>query len=138
MKSVKSALGRIVILLLLVLSTSFGLASSPAQASVTDQIAQVLSSAKTGGKDAFCRKGSLTSATFSVRSFDGSLCSNSRTVAALSQYVCTGVADFSGSSCDAKGKSKLGGADPYTALKEEAKGAAGTTKELISKLVPGL
>lgn len=137
MKSVKSALGRVVILLLLVLSTSLGFASSPAQAGPLDDLSLVYQTAKSGGKDAFCRKAELGS-TYSIRSFNGTLCAYSSTIAALSQYVCTGVADFSGSSCDQKGRSKLGGADPYTVLKAEAKGAAGTTKDLISKFVPGL
>ncbi|MEG4304520.1 hypothetical protein [Microcoleus sp. D3_18a_C4] len=138
MKSVQSVFRRIVVLLLLVLCTSLGLVATPAQAGVLDQIEQVYSSVKTGGKEAFCRKANVASGSFSVRSFDGTLCSNSRTIAALSQYVCPSIADFSGSSCDSKGKNKLGGADPLTALKEEAKSAAGTTKLLINKLVPGV
>jgi hypothetical protein len=138
MKSVQSVFRRIVVVLLLVLCTSLGLVATPAQAGVLDQIDQVYSSAKTGGKEVFCRKANVATGTFSVRSFEGTLCSNSRTIAALSQFVCPSVADFSGSSCDAKGKIKLAGADPLVALKEEAKSAVGTTKMLINKLVPGL
>jgi len=140
MKSVKSVLGRVVILLLLILSTSFGFAANSAQAGITDQIAQVYQSAKSGGKDAFCRKADAFGGSFSVRSFDGSLCSNSTTIAALSQYVCNNpsVAGFGGSSCDVKGRQRLGGQDPLTVLKQEAKSATGATKDLINKFVPGL
>lgn len=138
MKSVQSVFRRIVVLLLLVLCTSLGLVATPAQAAVIDQIEQVYLSARTAGKEVFCRKPNVATGTFSVRSFDSTLCSNSRMIAALSQFVCPSVADFSGSSCDAKGKIKLAGADPLVALKEEAKSEVGTSRVLINRLVPGL
>jgi len=123
---------------MLVLTTSFGFFSTPAQAGITDQLTQVYQSAKSGGKEALCRKGSFTGAEVSLRSFDGLLCSSSSTIAALSQYACNSVAGFAGSSCDVKGKQTLGGADPKTVLKEKAKSATGATKDLITQFAPGL
>lgn len=140
MKSAKSVWGRIVILLLLVISTSFGFGASSAQAGITDQINQVYQSAKAGGKDAFCRKGSVTGLDFSARSFDGTLCAVNTGFAALAEYTCNNpsVAGFAGSSCDKKAQGRLGGKDPKEVLKQEAKSATGSIKGLIDKLAPGI
>lgn len=140
MKSMKSVLGRVVILLLLVISTSFGFGASSAQAGITDQLTQVYQSAKSGGKEAFCRKGSLTGIDFSVRSFDGTLCAVSTGIAALAEYTCNNpsVAGFAGSSCDVKARQSLGGKDPKAVLKNEAKSATGALKDLINQFAPGL
>ncbi len=140
MKSTSSVWGRmarIAVLLLLVISTSLGFASPPAHAGILDQINSVYDSAKTGGKDYFCRNGDISGVTFSTRSFKGELCANSNLIAGLSQYVCTNpdVAGFEGSSCDAKGKKKLAGADPLTVVKQEAKSASGPALALIKLFV---
>lgn len=138
MKSMTSLMGRILVLLLLIISTTLGFSSDPAQAGILDNITKVYDSAKSGGKQYFCGKADVTSGTFSVRSFQGELCSNSRTIAALSEYVCTNpnTAGFEGSQCDTKAKQQLGGADPLTVVKQEAKSATGVVLSLIKLFVP--
>jgi hypothetical protein len=138
MKSATSFLKRLFVVFAVVIGIVIQFSPAPAQAGIADQVTQVYNSAKSGGKQYLCRKADITSGTFSVRSFEGELCSNSRTIAALSQYVCLNpeVASFKGSQCDVKGNKKLAGADPLTTLKEEAKSATGSLLPLIKLFVP--
>jgi hypothetical protein len=138
MKSATSFLKRLVIVFAVVIGIVVQFSPAPAQAGIVDQITKVYDSAKSGGKQYFCRKQDVTSGTFSVRSYEGELCSNSRAIAGLSQYVCLNpeVAGFKNSQCDVKGKKKLDGADPLTVVKEEARSATGSLLSLIKLFVP--
>lgn len=104
-----------------------------------DDISNVYETAKSGGKEYFCRKGDAYTGIFSVRSFKGELCSNSQAIAALAEYVCTNpnVQGFEGSNCDEKAKKTLGGADPLTVLKKEAISATGPLGKLINLFYKG-
>lgn len=130
---------RIFVVLMLIVSTTLGFSSTPAQAGIIDQISQVYTTAKTGGKAYFCRKGDAFKGIFSTRSFEGELCSNSRAFAALAEYTCSNpnVEGFEGSQCDQKAKQKLGGADPKAVLKQEYASATGAAKQLIDLFYKG-
>lgn len=130
---------RIFVILMLVISTSLGFSCEHAQAGIIDDISQVYTTAKTGGKAYFCRKGDAYKGIFSARSFEGELCSNSRAFAALAEYVCTNpnVEGFEGSQCDQKAKKKLGGADPVAVLKQEAVSATDPVGQLINLFYKG-
>lgn len=125
---------RMTLVLLLVISSWCGFFADNARAGIIDEISQVYETAKVGGKEYFCRKGDAYKGIFSIRSFEGELCNNSRTLAALAEYVCTNpnVEGFQGSQCDQKAKEKLGGAVPLTVLKQEAKSATGALGKLVT------
>jgi hypothetical protein len=111
---------RIALMLMLVITTSFCFSYDNAQAASIDDLTKIYNSATQGGKEYFCKKAKASSGIYSVRSFEGFFCSNDKTIAALSQYVCTNpaVLDFKGSNCDEKGLKTLGGANPSTVLKD--------------------
>jgi hypothetical protein len=130
----KSLLRQFFVILLLVISTTLYFPCDNAQAGIVDDIAQVYDTAKTGGKEYFCRKGDAFKGIFSARSFEGSLC-RTDTFGALAEYVCTNpnVADFEGSKCDTNAKKNLNGKDPKAVLAEAvAVGIAGPLGKLVN------
>lgn len=114
---------RLALVLMLVVGTIFSVPYHSAQALNLDFVSNVYESAKEGGKEALCRKGSAFGGTYSLRSFKGELCANSTAIAALGEYVCTNpnIEGFEGSKCDRYAKVKLDGQDPYEVLKKEVK-----------------
>ncbi|MEO1373889.1 MAG: hypothetical protein AAFW70_06135 [Cyanobacteria bacterium J06635_10] len=125
---------RLVLVLMLVVGTIFSFPYHSAQALNLDLVSDVYESAKAGGKDALCRKGNAFGGTFSLRSFKGELCANSKAIAALGEYVCTNpeVAGFEGSKCDRYAKVKLDGEDPYEVLKQEVENES---LDIVKKLI---
>ncbi|WP_424097101.1 hypothetical protein [Moorena producens] len=136
----------------LTVTVSFGVMSSPAHAiSNADGINQILKYFDGGNVQYYtCRKGKFSSATFSLRSFNGELCNNSTTLASVAEVMCRpkNVENFIGSKCDKAAMNKLG-AEPSNIeekatniLVEEANNAGGNVAKLacetLSDFVPGV
>ena len=104
------------------------------KADMLSDVTSVVTSLGSQGPAYACKKANLFGGTFTLRSFEGRLCSN-QLIAAFTQKVCPGVAsDFATSGCAQKGLAALGGQDPMTVLKGQIAGAPAPIKSLLCKV----
>jgi len=96
-----------------------------------------LSATKSG---TVCGKGDALRKVYSLRSFDGTLCSINY-VAAFAMLECKGIGDFDGSHCERAAVAALNGADPKSVLQTSIKKKQTNARKLLcsqtQKLSPG-
>jgi hypothetical protein len=97
-----------------------------------DEVDQVLGWLGKKGAPELCKKGDAKKGIFSLRSFEGKLCSVTY-IAALAEAVCNGqnVDKYSDSHCHKDALAALNGREPAEVLKEAVKNGTGKAKEFV-------
>ena len=111
-----------------------------AVASTEDDILRVIQTLTAQKAGTVCRKGDAFRRIYSLRSFDGTLCSVNY-VAAFALLTCKGVGDFDGSQCDKTALRTLNGAVPNVVLRTAITKKQANARALLcsnpQKLSPG-
>jgi hypothetical protein len=138
---------RVLAVVLLAVTVTFGTVNLPAHAALpssNDVVNKLLNYFDDGQVQAkSCRKGSFSGATFSLRSFEGQLCNQSKTISAVAEAMCrpNNVDNFIGSKCDKAALNKLGADDSNiqekaaNVLVSTVKNSGGNTARLACKTI---
>ena len=116
----------IIAVFMLTAGLSMSAAAAPSVASALGTIGSAIKS----GSTKFCEAGSLLSLKFSVRFFNGALCTN-RIVAAIATALCKNAPGFRESKCNANARIALGKKPLSPVEVEEVKKTAGTKAEAV-------